>query len=107
MIVSKPPNQWVDGDESRFEFDLGELIGRFFRSEAVAFGASGSLDAQAVRICLTHANGEERAQVASAASLSKAQLTKLRKEIENIVANEGSAGLVALSDVLWKRLRSN
>ena len=66
----------------------------------------GSLDTKAVRIYLTHANGEERAQVASAASLPKAHLTKLRKEIETIVADEGSAGIVALSDVLWKRMRN-
>lgn len=105
LIVSRPPNQWGDGDESRFEFDLGELVGRFFRSEAVAFGTSGSLDAQAVRICLTHANGEERAQVTSATSVQKAHVAKLQQMIENIVADEGAAGLVALSDVLWKKLR--
>jgi len=105
FIVSKPPHQWVDGDESRFEFDLGELAGRFVRSEATAFGKGSRKDAKNMRVCLTQANGEERVQLASTASVPQERLAKLEQAIEKIVHEEGAAGLVALADVLWKRLK--
>ncbi len=105
FIVSKPPHQWVDGDESRFEFDLGELVGRFLRSEAAVFGKGTRQDPKIMRICLTQANGEERVQLASRASVPRERLDELAHAIEKVVEKEGATGLVALTEVLWKRLK--
>ena len=105
LIVSKPPNQWVDGDESRFEFDLGELVGKFLRAEAAAFSHGGQTRDNTVRICLTHPNGEERAQVLSSDPGTRASVDRLRQQIEEAIADEGTAGLMAISDVLWKKLK--
>ncbi len=104
LIVSKPPSQWLDRDESSFIYNLGELAARFKRAESTAFETSGTVIENALRICLTRSDGEERTKIISTSERSDFSLTLIKRKLDSIINEYGPESLIALSDILWQKM---
>ncbi|MBV1686364.1 hypothetical protein KRR38_01420 [Novosphingobium sp. G106] len=71
-VIGKPPMRWLDYDVESWRSQMAELVGQFLRVEAAAFG-KGATKRNAVRVCLTRADGHERAVVVDIDGLNDEQ----------------------------------
>lgn len=86
-IIGKPPVRWLDHDVEVWRARLAELVARFQRVEAAAFG-EGDGKRSAVRVSLTRIDGEERSVVVDVGELSDDQLDAVGA-IERLAADAG------------------
>ena len=103
LVVTKPPNRWADKDEMVFDQELHHLVGLFIRLETMLFDAgepSAPTD-KAVRLTITKPNGEEVSQVLRYSDSDKKDVHAAKKALSKLLADAGTSGLVALSEIIW------
>lgn len=103
LLVSKPPEKWIDRDELLFEEKMAEYSSRFIRTEAAVFTDNTSSAQSYVRLCLTKTDGNERKRVI-ADDLDEESAIALQKQLEGFVEKNGQKSLIAISNFLWKNL---
>lgn len=71
-VVGKPPSRWLERDVAAWHSSLSELAGLFLRVETLSFG-EGDTGRDAVRIAITRADGQERAEIVDLDGISSDQ----------------------------------
>jgi len=105
FLASRPPSKWNDSDEGQFQHELAVLGTRFARVEGMLFEKGiGTGDPTGVRITLTRPDGRERDRVIYSEHAQEEAIAETEAEILKLVSAQGSAGLAAASQALWKAL---
>ena len=81
QLASKPPAEWVDGDEERFQVQLALLARRFRSMELVAFEATPGADKNVMRLSVMRGGQAEREQVVTVRLSEATAIEALRDKI--------------------------
>jgi len=109
LICAQPPARWRDGDVHKFEMEMNAICSQFARVEATAFSATAwgkrsSDDGDAMRVSLTHQDGEERERIVFLNATERQQSQELESRLAELIQGQGRAGLAAASRVLWRAM---
>jgi hypothetical protein len=101
-VVSRPPRTWGPGDEVRFVEEVGALAETFNRVEHAAFSHGEQRpNAEALRLSLTPAGGQERLHVLHRGALSREQEDRVEAVVK-LLSSDGDARLQLAAEVLWR-----
>ena len=81
QLASKPPAEWVDGDEERFQVQLALVARRFRSMESVAFDAGPGAKKNVLRLSVTRGGQVEREQVVTVRDSEAADIEALRDAV--------------------------
>ena len=106
LLALQPPTRWHDSNEDTFERELADVAVRFRNLESITFGQNGFEQfAEAFKVSLTRSDGTEANQVVY---LHKGQLNAVEaaaEQIQQIVDQNRTVGVAALSRAVWAVLR--
>jgi hypothetical protein len=102
LLALQPPTRWHDSNEDTFERELADVAVRFRNLESITFGQNGFEQfAEAFKVSLTRSDGTEASQVVY---LHKGQLNAVEaaaEQIQQIVDQNRTVGVAALSRAVW------
>ena len=81
QLASKPPAEWVEGDEERFQVQLARVARRFRSMESVALDAGPGADKNVLRLSVTRGGVTEREQVVTVRAAEAAAIETLRDQV--------------------------
>lgn len=106
LLTLRPPKLWRDENEDTFDRELPAAVGRFLRSESVAFGTERSgKSTRGLRIAVTQADGQEKQEVVHFSHDEEAQLRKLEQDMVSLMGKNKRLGLAAASRAIWTQLK--
>jgi hypothetical protein len=106
LLALRPPQRWKDEEEETFHRELAATVGRFLRSESVAFRTSkGDKSGRGLRIAVTQADGQEKQEVIHFSKDEEAQLGLLEKDLLKLIGKNKRLGLAAASRAIWSQLK--
>lgn len=118
LLVGKPLSHWRDGDVSRFEVYLADLVRSFTSLEALAFEVKNKSenfplnDVEFLRLSLTRFGEEEQERVLSISPKEKELLDDIEKTLEARFKKAGLNGnietrLTILANLSWRLLQKS
>jgi hypothetical protein len=81
QLASKPPAEWVEGDEERFQLQLALVARRFRSMESVALDVGPGAGKNVLRLSVTRGGGTEREQVVTVRDVEAAAIKTLRDQV--------------------------
>jgi hypothetical protein len=105
FILSKPPNRWGHGDESRALDEIDSLAVTFHRIEAIAFSDVSASSLNSIRIGLTRGDGQEALRIVHVRPEDEKNLKSVLERVLAAMPSDPDLRLAALSRVLWDDLR--
>jgi hypothetical protein len=102
LLAARPPRDWGEKEENRFRVQLGQYAAHFLRAEKATFGTGKSADSQAIRVCLTRADGTEVARIVSRRRIDDARQNEVRAKLADLINLNGSDSLAILYDILME-----
>jgi len=107
FVREKPPERWLDADETGFAEALAVLGDTFRRVESLTFARNGSAVQTSVRVVLTQADGTERDQVVHLSDVEMRKVDELAKQLAELLRPHNHIGLAAATRVVWDALEQN
>ena len=91
QLADKPPPEWADADEDRFQVQLAHMARAFRSAESLLVGVEGSAGGQAlVRLAVARRGGPEHEWVLPLRAADEPRIAALRDRILDTVKEAGS-----------------
>jgi hypothetical protein len=105
LLARKPPERWLDQDETEFQHQLSVYVGRLNRIETLLFCSGMQLSENSCRLVMTRPDGTEVEHLFQWNDTEMGRAAELEKQITELLDNYGNLGLAVAAKAVWGALK--